>query len=125
MLLLCANRSHRSEFVLKHCERRRSHDPLLICPAAPVTKDDLEAVVLSRSVPSALLMLLCVPLRARLRLHTCTLTVLFVSVCRKPEDLSREVIQFQQREFSLKEQNYALISRYKKLVQTHTYHPSL
>lgn len=29
---------------------------------------------------------------------------------RKPEDLSREVIQFQQREFALKEQNYTLIS---------------
>uniref|UniRef100_A0A3Q0QRH1 Mitotic spindle assembly checkpoint protein MAD1 n=1 Tax=Amphilophus citrinellus TaxID=61819 RepID=A0A3Q0QRH1_AMPCI len=29
-------------------------------------------------------------------------------VCRKPEDLSREVIQIQQREIALKEQNYTL-----------------
>lgn len=34
-----------------------------------------------------------------------------VSVRRKPEDLSREVIQIQQREFALKEQNYTLNSR--------------
>lgn len=39
------------------------------------------------------------------------LTALCVCVCRKPEDLSREVIQIQQREFALKEQNYTLSSR--------------
>uniref|UniRef100_A0A674PJ29 Mitotic spindle assembly checkpoint protein MAD1 n=1 Tax=Takifugu rubripes TaxID=31033 RepID=A0A674PJ29_TAKRU len=47
----------------------------------------------------------CLSVRARM------LTVLCVSVCRKPEDLSREVIQIQQREFALKEQNYTLNSR--------------
>ncbi|KAE8300464.1 Mitotic spindle assembly checkpoint protein MAD1 Mitotic arrest deficient 1-like protein 1 [Larimichthys crocea] len=34
---------------------------------------------------------------------------------RKPEDLSREVIQIQQREFALKEQNYTLNSRVRSL----------
>ncbi|XP_037545734.1 mitotic spindle assembly checkpoint protein MAD1 [Nematolebias whitei] len=34
---------------------------------------------------------------------------------RKPEDLSREVIQIQQREIALKEQNYALSSRLRSL----------
>ncbi|XP_017283004.1 mitotic spindle assembly checkpoint protein MAD1 [Kryptolebias marmoratus] len=34
---------------------------------------------------------------------------------RKPEDLSREVIQIQQREIALKEQNYALSSRVRSL----------
>ncbi|XP_047220578.1 mitotic spindle assembly checkpoint protein MAD1 isoform X2 [Girardinichthys multiradiatus] len=35
---------------------------------------------------------------------------------RKPEDLSREVIQIQQREIALKEQNYTLSSRVRSLV---------
>ncbi|KAM8772909.1 mitotic spindle assembly checkpoint protein MAD1 [Acanthopagrus schlegelii] len=34
---------------------------------------------------------------------------------RKPEDLSREVIQIQQREFALKEQNYTLNSRVRSV----------
>ncbi|XP_073333414.1 mitotic spindle assembly checkpoint protein MAD1 [Pagrus major] len=34
---------------------------------------------------------------------------------RKPEDLSREVIQIQQREFTLKEQNYTLNSRVRSV----------
>uniref|UniRef100_A0A3P8NP50 Mitotic arrest deficient 1 like 1 n=1 Tax=Astatotilapia calliptera TaxID=8154 RepID=A0A3P8NP50_ASTCA len=36
-------------------------------------------------------------------------------VCRKPEDLSREVIQIQQREIALKEQNYTLNSRVRSV----------
>lgn len=47
-----------------------------------------------------------------LSMHLCALTVVCtVSVCRIPEDLSREVIQIQQREITLKEQNYTLNSR--------------
>lgn len=42
--------------------------------------------------------------------HVCA-KLFCVSVRRKPEDLSREVIQIQQREFALKEQNYTLNSR--------------
>ncbi|MEQ2255704.1 hypothetical protein ILYODFUR_016662, partial [Ilyodon furcidens] len=37
---------------------------------------------------------------------------------RKPEDLSREVIQIQQREIALKEQNYTLSSRVRSLVRS-------
>ncbi|XP_061686294.1 mitotic spindle assembly checkpoint protein MAD1 [Syngnathoides biaculeatus] len=37
---------------------------------------------------------------------------------RKPEDLSREVIQIQQREISLKEQNYTLNSRVRTVERT-------
>ena len=36
---------------------------------------------------------------------------LVFSFRRKPEDLSREVVQIQQRELSLKQQNYTLTSK--------------
>uniref|UniRef100_H3CS51 Mitotic spindle assembly checkpoint protein MAD1 n=1 Tax=Tetraodon nigroviridis TaxID=99883 RepID=H3CS51_TETNG len=39
---------------------------------------------------------------------------------RKPEDLSREVIQIQQREFALKEQNYTLSSRVRSAERLHS-----
>uniref|UniRef100_A0A674NBA4 Mitotic spindle assembly checkpoint protein MAD1 n=1 Tax=Takifugu rubripes TaxID=31033 RepID=A0A674NBA4_TAKRU len=39
---------------------------------------------------------------------------------RKPEDLSREVIQIQQREFALKEQNYTLNSRVRSAERSHS-----
>lgn len=54
---------------------------------------------------------LCATVSVYVCVHACMLTVPYVSVCRKPEDLSREVIQIQQREFALKEQNYTLNSR--------------
>ncbi|XP_062865888.1 mitotic spindle assembly checkpoint protein MAD1 [Trichomycterus rosablanca] len=39
---------------------------------------------------------------------------------RKPEDLSREVMQIQQRELSLKEQNYTLTSNIRSVEKSHT-----
>lgn len=97
-------------------------------PIGPLTKEYGKAVVFIHSLSSLLPQMywffsvcVCVYvsvcwyvcasyfLRVRTRVHSnCSV---FVSACRKPEDLSREVIQIQQREIALKEKNYTLNSR--------------
>lgn len=115
-----------SEFVLQKRDQSLAQYPPSIAAAAacvvslhgsplPKTAEEYaEAAVRIHSVLfafSGVLIFDCAPLRVCLSVPAPMLTALCVCVCRKPEDLSREVIQIQQREFALKEQNYTLSSR--------------